>query len=200
MVAKQQGAPIGKEFGHRLFTCHTVHTKKTVERMYIVQQHCFQRWIGAGIFLMGLFFVALAGWADLPESVRILCIFLGGYLLVSTNLPAILRANRIAEARGGIFPEESTTFYESHVHLCGEGEMDIAYESIACMVSDIDYIYLFLAPNICVMLDKKGVSMQNADQLCSFLTEKTGMQFLQEKKFIFWNLWDFLNLRRGKRR
>ena len=103
----------------------------------------------------------------------------GGWVIVSRNFPAVMRASDTVEARkksGMQLPAYRYEFYDDHLRLSGEGSMAIPYESIERLVEDKKYYYLFTGPDTVMMLDR-GTIGSEPENFRKFLQEKTGKEF-----------------------
>ncbi len=152
------------------------HTPHTIQVMFCTQYDQYRKKQEFAIIAAGIVLVALAVLLPVPRALRILLLASGGWVIVSRNFPAVMRASDTVEARkksGMQLPAYRYEFYDDHLRLSGEGSMAIPYESIERLVEDKKYYYLFTGPDTVMMLDR-GTIGSEPENFRKFLQEKTG--------------------------
>ena len=171
------------------------HNEKTITLLYRTQYYSYEK--GKIIFrlLTGFFFVAAAVFLSLTIWARGILIALGTWLIVSTDFPAQIRADKVVQARKNSFPEMNYEFYYDKFKVSGEGSMNIAYKKLTRLIEDEKYYYLFIAKNSVCMIEK--ASIKN-DGFAEFIAKKTKLQWRREKSLLAMNLQDVIQIFKAK--
>lgn len=176
------------------YSCSIQHTPHTIQVMFCTQYDQYRKKQEFAIVAAGIALVALAVLLPVPKVLRILLLAAGGWVIVSRNFPAVMRASDTVEARtksGMQLPAYRYEFYDDHLRLSGEGSMAIPYESIERLVEDKKYYYLFTGPDTVMMLDRSTIG-SGQEEFRKFLQEKTGKEFRRARNLLLTTLRDLL--------
>lgn len=174
-----------------LYTCGITHTAHTIERLFCTQYDQFRKKQEYLIFAAGILVVALSVLLPVSRPVRILLLALGGWIMVSRNLPAIIRASDTVQARKSL-PVYRYDFYEDHMRMSGEGSLCLEYRDIIRLVEEKRYYYLFTDPTTVMMLDRRELGKKD-EAFRNFLAEKTGKKFRRAHSILMVTLQDLLH-------
>lgn len=174
-----------------LYTCGITHTEHTIEQLYCTQYDQFRRKQEFAILAVGILLVALSVLLPVSRPVRILLLALGGWVMVSRNLPARLRAQDVVQARKSL-PVYRYEFYDDHLRMSGEGGKNLSYQDIIRLVEEKRYYYLFTGPATVMMLDRKELGKDDAS-FREFVQNKTGEKFRRARSILMLTLQDLLH-------
>lgn len=183
----------GDELNKSLYTCGITHTAHTIEQMFCTQYDQFRKKQEYLIFAVGILFVALSILLPVSRPIRIFLLAIGGWIMVSRNLPAVIRASDSVQKRKSL-PIYRYDFYEDHMRMSGEGSMCLEYRDIIRLVEEKRYYYLFTGPSTVMMLDRKELGEED-EGFRKFLEDKTGKKFCRAHSILMVTLQDLL--RRG---
>ena len=174
-----------------LYSGKITHNEKTINLLYKTQYYSYEK--GKIIFrlLTGFFFVAAAVFLPLTIGARGILIALGTWLIVSTDFPAQIRADKVVQARKNSFPEMLYEFDENEFKISGEGSMKISYKKLSRLIQDEQFFYLFIAKDEVCMIEKNSIQPEG---FADFLTKKTSLQWRKEKSLLAMNLQDVLQI------
>ncbi len=116
----------GDGLNKSLYTCGITHTAHTIEQMFCTQYDQFRKKQEYLIFAVGILFVALSILLPVSRPIRIFLLAIGGWIMVSRNLPAVIRASDSVQKRKSL-PIYRYDFYEDHMRMSGEGSMCLEY-------------------------------------------------------------------------
>ena len=127
------------------FTAKIEHTEKTIESLYRAQYHAYEKpkmiiWMG---FALALIFVA--AFSPFPSWAKAFILLIGAWLVVSPDFPALVRADRVVEARHGSLPKMEYEFHKDQMKISGEGRMSISYKKIVRLTEDKFYLYIIIS-------------------------------------------------------
>ena len=149
--------------------------------------------VGAGLVTTGLV-------ANVPLAVQGLLIMFGSWLLVSKDFPAKVAAAEALDVRKRkkqALPKLTTTFYDSGISLSGEGKMVFNYNKLSRLTEDDAYFYLFLAKDSACMIDKQSLMPNVSHEFKAYLTEKTGLEWIEIKPWFHMNIFEIIKALRG---
>ncbi|MCR5137611.1 MAG: YcxB family protein [Oscillospiraceae bacterium] len=182
-----------------LFTAEIAHTEKSIELLFRTQRRSYDRLriilrllLGFGLVLAVVLF-SLATW------LKALLLLAGAWLMASADFPAQIRADRAVQARKGQLPKMCYDFYDDHLHLSGEGSMDIAYRKLTRLVEDRDYYYLFLTRDSVCMLSRASLKPDRQDEFRKLLEDSSGHPWRAEKSLLSFNLADLIVMLRDRK-
>lgn len=178
---------------YKKFSCSIQHDEKTIQKMYTTQYDQFHKKQELMILLTAVLIIALSILLPVPKPLRIVLLALGGWCAVSRTLPAIIRASDVVEKRGGRLPEYRYDFYDDHVHLRGEGSMNISYNKLIRLVEDRTYCYLFTGHETVMMLDKEKLNPKDMDSFREFLQKATGKEFKRAHSLLMLTMRDLIH-------
>ena len=166
------------------------HTEETILRLYRTQFLSYAKLYSLIRMAIGFALILSGVFAPLPTWLRAVLLLLGAWLAVSRDFPAQIRADRALQERKAALPSMRYEFYEDHLHLSGEGSMDIPYEKLTRLVVDERYLYLFLTRDSVCMLEQESVKPQPVHEFTDFIREKTGLKWRAEKAFLSMSIYD----------
>lgn len=181
------------------FTAKIEHTEKTIESLYRAQYHAYEKpkmiiWMG---FALALIFVA--AFSPFPSWAKAFILLIGAWLVVSPDFPALVRADRVVEARHGNLPKMEYEFHKDQMKISGEGSMSISYKKIVRLTEDKFYLYIIMSKDSICMIDKNTVRPDNVSELKEFLANKTHLYWQNEKSFLMMNLADVILIFRNRK-
>lgn len=174
------------------YSCGIQHTPHTIQVMFCTQYDQYQKKQELAILAAGIGLIALSILLPVPRVVRILLLAAGGWVVVSRNFPAVMRASDTVEARkkaGLALPAYRYDFFDDHLRLSGEGSMEISYPKIERLLEDKHHYYLFTGPSTVMMLDRSTLGSEDED-FRKFLQDKTGKEFRRARSFLMMTLRD----------
>lgn len=182
------------------FTGSIQHTEDTIQRMYKTQYYTYEKLrmllrmgFGAALAVIGV----LSGFSLAWRGIMVL---IGCWFLVSTDFPAVARADKALDQRKAELPQNVCTFYDNRMDLSGEGSMAIPYDRFQRLVEDDAYLYLFLEKNSLCMIEKATVTPEGSDALKAFVAQKTGLSWGRNRSILSMNVSDFLQMLRDSRK
>lgn len=180
-----------KENSKALYEGKITHTEDTLERLFKTERQTYHQMdilirlaVGFLILLAGLFST------DIPGILKAILIVVGGLILLTRDFSVIGRAQDVTEKRGGNLPVMRYVFYDSDMHLSGEGSMHMAYGRLHRLIEDRDYFYLFQGKGSVCMMEKASLKPRDADALKEFLSGKTGLKWGRTYSLLSMNLFD----------
>lgn len=175
------------------------HTEETITLLYKTQYRTFETMRMLTRMAIGAVMAVLGLTVGMPMWARAILMLIGCWLLVSGDFPGVARADRVIEARKGALPKMSYDFYADHVHLSGEGSMNIAYGKFRRLVEDDAYLYLFISKDSVCMVDRATLTPHPEEKFMEFIEEKTGLRWRRQKSLLFMNAHDLLQAIRDRR-
>ena len=174
------------------YTARMEHNKETITRLSVTQYSIFEfgkkliRIVTAlGLIIYGLY-------ADQSMVTPMICLILGCMLIANFNLRAKVRAGKIIEQINGNFPKSKYSFFDDSFTDCGDGK-PIPYSRLIKLVEDRQYMYLFISRMSAYMVDKSTVGGSTVDDLKSYLTRKTGMEWVRPVSFFNFSIRSLIN-------
>lgn len=172
------------------FTGSVQHTEDTIRLLYKTEYYTYDQMRVLLRFLLGGAMAAAAFLVPMNRIVQILLIMAGCWLLVSKDFPAVMRAERALEARKGVLPVNTCTFFDSGMDLDGEGHMRLKYDRFQRLVEDEGYLYLFLGRRSVCMIDKAAISPGTPEELKAYVAGRTGLAWTRQRSLLLMNLAD----------
>lgn len=173
------------------------HTEDTIRLLYKTEYYTYDQLRLLVRMLLGAALAAGGFLASgLHQAARILMMMAGCWFLVSKDFPAIMRAERSLEARRGVLPVNTCTFYDSGMDLEGEGRMRLKYDRFHRLVEDDGYLYLFLGRRSVCMIDKETVDRGTVEELKDYVSKRTGLPWTKNRSLLLMN---FADLRQALR-
>ena len=176
------------------------HTEETIRLLYKTEYHVYEKMRLLTRVVIGAAMIVLALAAGLPLAAQAILLMIGCWLLVSRDFPSTSRADKVVEARHGVFPVMTCTFTDGGVRLEGEGGMDIQYSQFQRLIEDDKYLYLFLGKGSACMVDRATVEPGPSEKLMEYVEEKTGLEWGRDKSLLSMNLRDIRQAVKDRRR
>lgn len=154
-----------------------VHSAATITLLSVTQYNTFafgkklfQAVCGIVLLMIGISFPA-------TNTLAITCLFCGCWTLISLDMPAKYRANRIVKAMNGNFPINTYRFYSNHLILTSNQiSEEIPYSSLIRLIENKKYLFLYISPFSAYMVDPKTIS-SSSDVLKKLLEDSTGLKW-----------------------
>lgn len=181
------------------FSAKIEHTEQTIEALYRAQYHAYEKGKMLLWMAFGFAMIFAAAFAPLPTWARAILLLLGAWFVVSMDIPALARADRALEARKADLPKMQYEFHKDQMHISGEGSMSIPYKKIVKLTEDQFYLYIFMSKDSMCMIDKNTIRPKSSDELKEFLSNKTKLDWLNEKSFLTMNLADVILIFRNRK-
>jgi len=183
----------------QLFEGEIVHTEKTLLQLFKTEYETYERkkifaWMGVGALM-----IVLAILVEMALPLRIILLLIACWLLVSSDFPAEMRADKVVETRRGNLPRMHYEFYEKDMKLEGEGSMRMKYDKFQRLIEDSGYLYLFEAKNSVCMIDKDSIQGGSVDQFKEFMEKRTGLEWRRCKSILSLNLTDIIQSARDRK-
>ena len=175
------------------------HTEETITLLYKTQYRTFETLRMLTRMAIGVIMAVLGLTVEMPMWGRAILMLIGCWLLVSGDFPGVARADRALEARKGALPKMSYDFYANHVHLSGEGSMNIAYGKFRRLVEDDAYLYLFVSKDSVCMVERATLTPTPEENFMKFIEEKTGLRWRRMKSLLLMNAQDLLQAIQDRR-
>ena len=180
------------------------HTEDSIQALFQAQYNTYRLgWViltaaaGVALAAAGLF-------APVGHLAQGLLILAGCMLFVGRDFPAIVRAEKVIEARGGRLPAASVTFCAGHMEL-EEGGMKkkLRYDQLDRILQDRKFLYLFFGPDSAVMVERASVTPGSAQDVMDLVASRSGKQWEAPFSLLTFNIRDLVriwdNRKAGKR-
>jgi len=183
----------------QFFKGEIVHTEKTLRQLFRTEYETYERkkifvWMGVGALM-----IVLAILVEMSMPLRVILLLIACWLLVSSDFPAEMRADKVVDTRRGSLPSMSYEFYDKDMKLESEGSMRMKYDKFQRLIEDSDYLYLFEAKNSVCMLDKDSIQGGSVDQFKEFMEKRTGLEWRRCKSILSLSLTDIIQSARDRR-
>lgn len=175
------------------------HTEDTLQRLFKTEYRTYHQLQILSQLAVGFLMAALALTVEMSRPLQGVLLLAGCLIMVSSDLPASLRADKAADSRKGQLPKNVCTFFNSAMELSGEGAMRLEYSRFQRLVEDSEYLYLFLGRKSVCMIDKAAVTGGTAEELKDFVAQKTGLAWRRGRSFLSMNLADLRQAIRDRR-
>ena len=168
------------------------HTEKTITDLYRAQYHAYEKpqmllWMAVGFVL-----ILITAFSNLPIWAKGALLLVGGWMVVSMDFPAQVRADRAVDVRRGNLPKMEYEFHKDAMKVSGEGSMNISYKKIERLTEDKEYLYLFMGKESMCMIDRSTIKPKSAEEFKEFLAKKTNLDWQNEKSLLLFNLADVI--------
>ena len=171
------------------------HTEDTIQGLFEAQYNIYRTGRVVLTAAAGVVLVAAGLFAPVPTLVQGLLVLAGCLLFVGRDFPAIVRAEGVIEARGGVLPSSVCTFCAGHMELEEGGiQKKLRYEKLDRIVQDRQYLYLFFGPESVVMVDRAKIQPGTAEDVMKLVSERTGKQWEAPFSLLTFNLRDLLRI------
>ena len=171
------------------------HTEDTIQGLFEAQYNTYRTGRVVLTAAAGVALVAAGLFAPVPTLVQGLLVLAGCLLFVGRDFPAIVRAEGVIEARGGVLPSSVCTFCAGHMELEEGGiQKKLRYEKLDRIVQDRQYLYLFFGPESVVMVDRAKIQPGTAEDVMKLVSERTGKQWEAPFSLLTFNLRDLLRI------
>ena len=125
-------------------------------------------------------------------------------LFVGRDFPAIVRAEKVIEARGGRLPAAAVTFCAGHMELEEGGiKKKLRYDQLDRILQDRKFLYLFFGPDSAVMVERASVTPGSAQDVMDLVASRSGKQWEAPFSLLTFNIRDLVriwdNRKAGKR-
>ena len=180
------------------------HTEDSIQALFQAQYNTYRLgWVvltaaaGVALAAAGLF-------APVGHLAQGLLILAGCMLFVGRDFPAIVRAEKVIEARGGRLPAASVTFCAGHMELEEGGiKKKLRYDQLDRILQDRKFLYLFFGPDSAVMVERASVTPGSAQDVMDLVASRSGKQWEAPFSLLTFNIRDLVriwdNRKAGKR-
>ena len=171
------------------------HTEDSIQALFQAQYNTYRLgWVvltaaaGVALAAAGLF-------APVGHLAQGLLILAGCMLFVGRDFPAIVRAEKVIEARGGRLPAASVTFCAGHMEL-EEGGMKkkLRYDQLDRILQDRKFLYLFFGPDSAVMVERASVTPGSAQDVMDLVASRSGKQWEAPFSLLTFNIRDLVRI------
>ncbi len=163
------------------FTAHNKHTEKSIQRLSKAQYNLFGTLKQIRILITGIACLLVAVFINIGGIYQVFLMLIGGWLVVSSQLPEKRQTEKLLLSMNGHFPESAFTFddYAFFVKINGADEvLSYPYEKIVCIAKDNEYYYLFISPFSGFMFPFSSLVPNEPSKFEEFLLKKTNLIFL----------------------
>ena len=180
------------------------HTEDSIQALFQAQYNTYRLgWVvltaaaGVALAAAGLF-------APVGHLAQGLLILAGCMLFVGRDFPAIVRAEKVIEARGGRLPAAAVTFCAGHMELEEGGiKKKLRYDQLDRILQDRKFLYLFFGPDSAVMVERASVTPGSAQDVMDLVAGRSGKQWEAPFSLLTFNIRDLVriwdNRKAGKR-
>ena len=173
-----------------LYTAEMKHSAETVKKFTLLQYNTYEWW-RKGLLLLFSAALILFGISVHSPIPMILCLFAGCFLLTNINSRASSVADGVIEAMKGSFPHLTYSFTESGFSD-GEDRPTVPYKNLYRLISDEQYLYLFISKASGYMIDRTTVQGEGGPEgLMKLLSEKSGLSWTKPFSLLTFNLYSF---------
>ena len=171
------------------------HTEDSIQALFQAQYNTYRLgWVvltaaaGVALAAAGLF-------APVGHLAQGLLILAGCMLFVGRDFPAIVRAEKVIEARGGRLPASSVTFCAGHMEM-EEGGMKkkLRYDQLDRILQDRKFLYLFFGPDSAVMVERASVTPGSAQDVMDLVAGRSGKQWEAPFSLLTFNIRDLVRI------
>ena len=162
------------------------HTRKTITRLSRTQCNTFSFGNKLLQFFCGviMIFIGVQSGSTLTSS---LCLFVGCWLCVNTDVRAKLRASRICDSLHDQYPSTQYTFKENEFLLDEDTQRPLPYNLLIRLIEDNQYLYLYISKTSAYMIEKSTVH-PDVDTLKKLLTHSTGLRWCRPTSLLTFSL------------
>ena len=184
-----------------LYQAEMQHSAKTVKQFTTLQYNTFEWWRKLLLFCLSavlILFGAVYGSASGFSVLTVFCIFAGCILFTNLNARANLIADRVIEAMKGVYPVLQYSFSESDF-TDGDDRPRIPYTKLFRLISDEEYLYLFVSKASGYMIRKDSIKGEgDAQGLMDLISGKTELSWQKPFSFLTFSIKDLHTLIRER--
>lgn len=184
-----------------LYQAEMQHSAKTVKQFTTLQYNTFEWWRKLMLFCLSallILFGAVYGSASGFSVLTIFCLFAGCILFTNLNARANLIADHVIEAMQGTYPVLQYSFSESDF-TDGDDRPKISYTKLFRLISDEEYLYLFVSKASGYMVRKDSVRGKDDVQgLMDLISGKSGLPWQKPFSFLSFSIKDLRTLTRNR--
>lgn len=171
------------------------HTEDSIQALFQAQYNTYRLgWVvltaaaGVALAAAGLF-------APVGHLAQGLLILAGCMLFVGRDFPAIVRAEKVIEARGGRLPAAAVTFCAGHMELEEGGiKKKLRYDQLDRILQDRKFLYLFFGPDSAVMVERASVTPGSAQDVMDLVAGRSGKQWEAPFSLLTFNIRDLVRI------
>ena len=156
------------------------HSEASIRALSAAQYNLFGLAKQLSILITGMLIVIACTFFSLGQTMYVLLMLLGCWMIVSTSLPQKRQADKLIEAMHGHFPETEYTFHET----CFDAESaqtltSYAYNKLAAIAEDERYLYCFISVFSGYMIDKESIQNGTCADLKAQISAASGLKFVR---------------------
>ncbi len=171
------------------------HTEDSVQSLFVTQYNTYSFGRVLVTSLAGAALAAVGLLAPLPMWGGGMLLLTGCMIFAGRSFPAIIRAVRAIDARGGALPSSVCLFYADSMELKEGGvQKKLGYDQLDRLVRDRKYLYLFLGPGAVIMVDRKKINPGTSDDLMQLVEKCSGKKWEAPFSLLTMNLHDLLRI------
>lgn len=171
------------------------HTEDSIQALFETQYATYRLGLVLLTAALGVALAAAGLFAPLPAWGQALLLLAGCLLFAGRNFPAVVRAVRAIDARGGALPTAVCTFCAGHMELQeGGAHKKLRYDRLDRLVQDKKYLYLFFGPDAVVMVDRQTMNPGDAEAAMQLVEKRAGKRWEAPFSLLTVNLQDLLRL------
>lgn len=178
----------------QVYEARIEHTPETIKRLYKIAYYGYEKKKVIVRFSLGMVLTVIGLMISFPLIVQGSMIMLGCWLLISIDFPARCKADLVLEKRAECLPTLTSSFYDNHVRLGGEGKMKFTYDQLQYLFEEQEYLYLFLSKDSAIMIDVHSLQPENLNMFKQFIKEKSNLDWNHGKTLLTMTLKDLLQL------
>ena len=176
------------------------HTEDSIHALFHTRYntYCLGRVVATAA--AGIALVAAGLFAQVPMWAQGLLLLAGCLLFVGRDFPATIQAENVLDARRGALPSDVCTFFSGHMELQeGNAHKKLRYEQLDRLVSDKNYLYLFLGRDTAVMVDKTKITPGTAQEVMDLVAKRSGKRWEAPVSLLTMKLADLLRAWDGRK-
>lgn len=177
-----------------IYEARVEHTPETIKQLFKIAYYRYEKKKVIVRFSIGATLTVLSLMISFPLIVQGIMIMLGCWLLISMDFPARCKAGLVLEKRAESLPILTSSFYDDHVRLGGEGKMKFTYDKLQYLFEEQEYLYLFLSKDSVIMIDVHTLQPENLNMFKQFIKEKSNLDWNHGKTLLTMTLKDILQL------
>lgn len=187
-----------------MFTATNLHSEYSIRLLSKTQYNIFGLGKQLGTFLMGLTCFAISIFVNVGETNKFILLALGGWLIVSINLPQTRQADKLVAALDGNYPKSEFLFDKNFISVISNNvERKYTYNQVICIASDDEYYYFFISIMSAYMISKKAICPNDSSNFLTMLEHKTGLHIIRPNPLfklnireIYWRIYNIRMLRK----
>ena len=176
------------------------HTEDSIQALFETQYTTYRFGRVLAAAAAGVALVAAGLFAPLPMWGQALVLLAGCMIFVGRNFPAVVRAVKAIDARGGALPTAVCTFCAGHMELQEGGvQKKLRYDRLDRLVQDKKYVYLFFGPDSVIMVDREKIRRGTAEDVMRLVEKRAGKKWEAPFSLLTVNLHDLLRIWDGRK-